>query len=173
MLAGHWSVFRGAGHFPHNLLMFCRFLVSFFHVINLSDVSWSLYGFQMYGAFSIQPANVQQVTGQFSDMRVNRQQTCRCSTGQWSLSVNTNRLLVITVQSLCMCAGFSFWGGWEGGRTQDWRGHTTATPPPPQAHTLQRQVVCPSGSISIDLSLYRDFFGKLENGPTLHHPPPP
>ena len=65
MLAGHWPIFRGAGHFPHNLLMFCRFLVSDFHVINLSDVSRSLDGFQMYGAFSIQPADVQQVTGQF------------------------------------------------------------------------------------------------------------
>ena len=64
MVAGHWSVFGCVRHFHHNLLMFGRFLVGFFHFINLSDVGRSLDSFQVPGSFSTQPADVQQVTGQ-------------------------------------------------------------------------------------------------------------
>ena len=65
MLAGHWSVFGCVRSFPHNLLMFCRFLDSYFNVINLSDVCRSLDSFQIHGSFSTQPADIQRVTGQF------------------------------------------------------------------------------------------------------------
>ena len=51
MLAGHWSVFGCVRSFPHNLLMFCRFLDSYFNVISLSDVGRSLDSFQMHGFF--------------------------------------------------------------------------------------------------------------------------
>ena len=65
ILAGHWSIFGCVSSFPHNLLMFCRFLDGYFHVINLSDVGRSLDSFQRQGSFSTQPADVQQVTGHF------------------------------------------------------------------------------------------------------------
>ena len=51
--------------------MFCRFLDGYFNVINLSDVGRSLDSFQMHGSFSTQPADVMQVTGQFSDSSEN------------------------------------------------------------------------------------------------------
>ena len=65
MLAGHWSVFGSAAEFHHNLPMFDRFVVIYFHTDNLCDVGRLLVTFQIKDAVASQPADVLKVNGRF------------------------------------------------------------------------------------------------------------
>ena len=70
MLAGHWSVFGSAAEFHHNLPMFDRFVVIYFHTDNLCDVGRLLVTFQIKDAVATQPADVIhciQVNGRFCE----------------------------------------------------------------------------------------------------------
>ena len=58
MLAGQWSVFGSEAEFHHNLPMFDRFVVIYFHADNLCGVSRLMVTFQIKYVVATQPADV-------------------------------------------------------------------------------------------------------------------
>ena len=58
------SIFGSAAEFHHNLPMFDRFMVIYFHTDTLCDVGRLSVTFQIKNAFATQPADVLQVNGQ-------------------------------------------------------------------------------------------------------------